>query len=389
MQESDIQEIVTKLSTSQSVYVVVGSEPTIDMVASSIALAETLKASGKKVHLLCPTPMIVEFSNLYGIDTVSNVIGNKDLVISLPYEANQVEKVSYTISEDGTRFNLVISPASNSTPLNFSQAEFAYSGAQADIAFMIGTESTDDLKQLYEQEQQFFDGVFSVVINYQKTKMLCRHELLIGSYSSFSEGMNTIIKRLQLEITPELATNLLVGIEHETKQFTTQETTAETFACVAELMRLGGERKPITGSPSDRANSSEMAQGWFQSRTEPTYQRPSQQVSTTDFATMLKHSSSSATPPVPSIEFSTPLDNEFFDEDELDEQANVDEMIDDLKPTTPMSQVTSDPSIAMKISRGRKAAAAKKRKLQDAQPDQPDAHSINQLQTGSFAPRRQ
>lgn len=386
MQESDIQEIVTKLSSSQSAYVVVGSEPTIDMIASSIALAESLKASGKKVHLLCPTPMIVEFSTLYGVDTVSDKIGNKDLVISLPYEANQVEKVSYTISEDGTRFNLVVSPASNSSPLNFSDVEFAYSGAQADIAFMIGTESTDDLGVLYEQEQSFFDGVFSVVINYQKTKMLCRHELLIGTYSSFSEGMNTIIKRLQLELTPELATNLLIGIENETKRFTTQETSAETFACVAELMRLGGVRKAQTAPVVDRSAPTDMAQGWFQSRTEPVYQQPSQQVSTTDFAQLLKNSAGKTNQP--SNPFTTPVDEyeTLNTEDEIEEEAKIDEMIDDLKPTTPISQGSADPSYTMKISRGRKAAAAKKRKLQDAQPD---LSAPMPTQAGSFAPRRQ
>ena len=56
--------------------------------------------------------------------------------------------------------------------------------------------------------------------------------------------MANLIKESSFPINIDIATNLLAGIEEQSKGFQSSEVTADTFEIFAELLKLGGKRMP-------------------------------------------------------------------------------------------------------------------------------------------------
>src|SRR5260221_2222734 len=101
MDNATSQKIREALGKSTSVGIIVGPEPTIDIMAAGLAIYLLLKQANKRVSIACPTEPIVELSSLVGIDKVQPGLGGDagDLVVSFPYNDGEIDKVSYTIEE--------------------------------------------------------------------------------------------------------------------------------------------------------------------------------------------------------------------------------------------------------------------------------------------------
>ena len=63
-----------------------------------------------------------------------------------------------------------------------------------------------------------------------------------GPASSISEVVAALIRELGLGFDPDIATNLVSGIEEGSKGFKSPDVTAETFEIFAELLKKGGQR---------------------------------------------------------------------------------------------------------------------------------------------------
>src|SRR3989344_9541311 len=95
--KQDVVKLKPILDASKDITILFGENPTLDTVAASLGLYLSLTASSKNVTIASPKPMVVEFSNLVGANKVSSVLGNKNFVISLDYNEESIEKVSYHI----------------------------------------------------------------------------------------------------------------------------------------------------------------------------------------------------------------------------------------------------------------------------------------------------
>src|SRR3972149_2927533 len=62
--------------------------------------------------------------------------------------------------------------------------------------------------------------------------------------SSISEVIATLINESGFSLDPDMATNLLMGIEEGSRDFKGPDVTAQTFEIVATLMKAGGNRIP-------------------------------------------------------------------------------------------------------------------------------------------------
>ena len=151
----DIQFIQEPLSQAKTIVIAMGVNANYDVVASALSLYLSLKNAGKSVYIVCSAPMRVEFSYLVGVDEVREKLGNKSLMISFDYDENAVEKVSYSISEDGKKFQLLVSPKTGGRPLDPSTVQYSGSGAEADLLFLFGATSFEDLGVLYEADKYF------------------------------------------------------------------------------------------------------------------------------------------------------------------------------------------------------------------------------------------
>lgn len=232
------------IQQAKTAIVLITSNPTYDDVASALALALSLREAGKDVQVGCSAPMRVEFTHLVGVDQIKEKVGNRNLQISFDYVDGAVESVSYGISEDKKTLNLYIMPKSGEKPLDASDVQFRYVGADADIVFIIGARSMQDLSQVYEAEKEFFDAAYTIALNKKPVQTFARMHLDAGGQTCLAEGVAQFLSGLEQEPMDDIATNLLSSIELATKRFQSLNMSAETFELVGRLLRNGAKRSP-------------------------------------------------------------------------------------------------------------------------------------------------
>jgi hypothetical protein len=177
-------------------------------------------------------------------------LGRDNLLISFPYQPEQVDKVSYHIGEDNQRFYLTVKPKVGSEPLDSQQVEFSYTGSSADLLLLIGVNELEDLQDLYSNHQQLYQSTPIITINSFLPDFGTLNLDISGS-SGYGEAIFYLIKSLSnlLEINlndlpriKQIATLLFASIDQKTNKFTSSKMTADSFLVVAELLKLGAER---------------------------------------------------------------------------------------------------------------------------------------------------
>jgi hypothetical protein len=80
--------------------------------------------------------------------------------------------------------------------------------------------------------------------------------------SSVSEVVANLLQNNGLPMDPDIATNLVMGIEAGSSNFSSSETTAVTFEVFANLLRAGGVRRPkiVENFPAGAIPSAQPAQ---------------------------------------------------------------------------------------------------------------------------------
>lgn len=230
------------LPGANSILVAVGTGASLDQVATAIALTESLQQAGKEVHLLSPDeitqtnyPVLIK-SELFGTQ-----IGNRDLLVSFNYTPESVDKVSYHIDEQQGKFCLVIKPQKGQKPLSPESVEYSYTGAEADLIFLVGVHDLDSLGNLYYGYETLYQSTTIVTIHSFEPE-IGQIKIEASGSSSLSEAIVGLLKGLGLPITPDSATNLISAIEEATQHFQSLSATGTTFGVMGELLQAGGRR---------------------------------------------------------------------------------------------------------------------------------------------------
>jgi len=232
------------LDSARSILILLPTNSNLDTTASGLSLYMALK-EGRSVAISASSPITVEFNRLIGINKIATELGNKNLVISFyDYEASDIERVSYDI-EDG-RFRLTVIPKQGITAPTKEQIKLAYSGVSADTVILIGGAS-----------DKHFPSIFSKDLSGAKLIHIGNRELISdpsrgiisfsGMAASLSEVVLSLITEMNLSVNPDIATNLLMGIESATDNYKSPEVTPGTFEITASLMRAGGRRFAAAG----------------------------------------------------------------------------------------------------------------------------------------------
>lgn len=308
---ANIDLLRDSLSTTKKAIILLGSTPNFDIVASALGFAEALKNKGIDVQVASLTDMRVEFSRLVGVDQVRPKIGNKNLIVSFDYNEDQVEKVSYQISDDGKRFNLVIAPKTGVRPLQPDSVQFEFAGADAQFVALFGVNNFMELGELYEKERALFDGAMTVGFTLFPIPPFLKCHLDASGVSSLSELVAQVCQALHLTHTEDSASNLLAGIDAATQEFRSPVTSAETFEAVADLVRAGAVRQPPMTAPSMTAahmpftpapNPTQSYGAPSTSPYQPTYSSPPPvQANTNQFAQLLGNAQGQSVPTAPPI----------------------------------------------------------------------------------------
>ena len=230
------------LAPAKNILVILPVKPSFDAVAAGLSLYISLRESGREAEIYCPTLMNVSYNRLVGVNFIKSEIGNRNLSITFPnYEPTSIEKVSYDI--DNGQFKLTVVPKTGFTAPQKEQINVSYSGVNSDLLILIGGSVKNDFPSLSSKE---LSGVQVVHLG---TRVLDANTdkgilSLAKPASCISELVTNLIKDNGFEIHPDIATNLVMGMEEGSIHFESSEVTPETFEVFAYLLRNGGQRMP-------------------------------------------------------------------------------------------------------------------------------------------------
>lgn len=236
---SALASAATLISNASHIIVILPSQADIDMLAAGAGMAAVLAENGKAVQLTCPEK--ISSPLISGIKTLETEVGNRNLLVSFPYEESQVDKISYHIGETNKRFYLTIKPKTNAKPLDIKAVEFAYAGFEADLLIFVGVKTLDSLAQLYIGYEDEYKNTQSIALCNQPVEF-ASVVLTQDALSSLSELAFALLKTAGLGAVTASATDLLCGIESATDRLRSTSVNADTFMTVAELLRAGATR---------------------------------------------------------------------------------------------------------------------------------------------------
>lgn len=246
------------VDSAASVLILIPTKPYFDQVAAGLSLYLTLR-DRKDTSISCSTPMIVEFNRLVGVNKITSELGNKNMVIKLlDYNPRAVEKVSAEV--EGNELNLVVIPKPGTPPPNKDQVVISYSGVLADTVILIGGVNASHFPQI---EGKDLVGAKLIHVGTRTIALGSGKEPISFAKpgSSISEVVATLINESGFSMDPDIATNLLMGIEEGSREFRGPDVTAQTFEIVATLMKAGGRRLPFraTTTPAFRPPTPSLA----------------------------------------------------------------------------------------------------------------------------------
>ena len=227
------------IAESKSILILLPTKPYFDQVAAGLALYLSLRDE-KEVVIVSPSPMLVEFNRLVGVNKVTTETGNKNLTISFrDYAASDIERVSYDI-ESG-EFKLTVIPKPGFVAPKKEQVSFDYSGVSADTIILVGGANETHFPALSSK-----DFVASKLIHIGTRALSLGPDSRAMSFarpaSSVSEVVAALINESERRLDADIATNLVIGIEEGSRQFQGPDVSPETFEIIARLLRSGGQR---------------------------------------------------------------------------------------------------------------------------------------------------
>ncbi len=240
----------SQIESSSSVLILLPTRPYFDQVAAGLSLYLALRDK-KDVAISCSTPMIVEFNRLVGVNKITTELGNKNMVIKLiDYNPRAVERVSAEV--EGNELNLVVIPKPGTPPPKKEQLSISFSGVSADTVILVGGVNSSHFPQIEGKDllgaKLLHLGIRPISLDQDKQPIS-----FARPGSSISEVAAFLIAESGFAFDPDIATNLIMGIEEGSKEFKGPDVTAQTFEIVATLMKAGGKRLPArVGQPAFR-----------------------------------------------------------------------------------------------------------------------------------------
>jgi len=272
----DIQRLKEIFEKQSSFAVVVGQAYTIDEMASALSIFLTLKFLGKEASVVSVKQPLVEVSSLVGIDTVkpSYEANGGDLIVSFPYQADEIGKVSYTL-ENGL-LNIIVKP--KDAPLSFGEKDvmFKRSGGLPQVIITVGVKRVSELQSFFDL--QALKDTTIVNIDRAGTNEGFGDVVVVGEgASSVSEQVANLMLSLGYTIDPDMSQNLMAGVVGATANFQSPRTSSLAFEMAGILLRNGARRENVAARPQvQQPQRTPQQQFGYPSR--PTPQPRSQQV---------------------------------------------------------------------------------------------------------------
>lgn len=251
--DAQIGQIQSQLPAAKSILIALSEQPSIDELASGLAMFLAFHQSGKEVAIVSQGTIKVSQSHLYGIDQVRNSLpqtSGGDLTLTLEGvvaadgTVPALEKLDWF--PEGQNLNLVfhVMPGQTFEPRRIVPN---YKGGSFNMVFVIGASSLTALGALYTANQSVFSGVPIINIDNDSASSQFGQVNIIDAVPTVSEMLVQIIPALGLQLDADTASNLLAGI-YDATQNLTQNSGPDTFIAVGMAMQSGG-KMPQSAAP--------------------------------------------------------------------------------------------------------------------------------------------
>lgn len=264
----DTQRLKEIFEKDGSFAIVVGSAYTVDEMGAALSLYLILTSFGKNVAVVSTKQPLVEVSNLVGIDKVKSSYESKngDLIVSFPYQNDEIGKVSYTL-ESGL-LNIIVKPKENSLSFGEKDVVFKRSGEAPVVLITVGVKRLSELQALFNVE-----GLKdTTIVNIDKADANegFGDVVIVGQgASSVSEQIANLLLTLNYPMDPDIAQNLMSGLIVASGNFQSPKTSSLAFEMAGILLRNGAKRESLRVAPqfAPQAQSQNQPRQFTQPRT--------------------------------------------------------------------------------------------------------------------------
>ncbi|MBI2031483.1 MAG: hypothetical protein HYT08_02600 [Candidatus Levybacteria bacterium] len=241
------EQINDYINKANKIGIAVGKTLQIDDLAGALALYLSLEKQGKNVSIASPAETLVQHSVIFGIDRVKSSFDEAagDMTVSFPYQEGEIEKISYTL-EDGF-LNIIVKAGEEGLSFSEKDVVFKRSSGNPDLLFVVGTPRLSDLEKIFDPHA-FKDTAVVNIDNKADNQGFGDIVLASSSFSSVSEKVADLMLSLNFPMDPDIAQNLLLGIEDATSSFQNPRTSSLAFEMAANLLKKGARRKNVEQS---------------------------------------------------------------------------------------------------------------------------------------------
>ncbi|KKU92123.1 MAG: Phosphoesterase RecJ domain protein [Microgenomates group bacterium GW2011_GWA1_48_10] len=269
MTNEDLQQIQSLVTSARKVLVLTHANPTVDTMASALALYLALVKLGKDVTVAMDGEVLVEVSNLVGVDKVKTSLstsgGGSLLLTYKPYQLGDFEDVKYNenpaavgLSEDTFSMTIKLRPGFVPETRNF---QFNLAGGPASLFDLIITVEILEPTQagkLYDA-QMFANAQVINIDNHDPNKDYGRFNLVEPDAASISEIVTFFLRAINAQIDADMARNLYQGIVQASQNFQNPKVAAATFEAAAICLRAGA-KQGARGEQLGASNKQQVSQ---------------------------------------------------------------------------------------------------------------------------------
>ena len=227
MKNYNVSEIKNLLTTAKTALIAV-PQLNVDSIGSALALALLLKKSNITTKVFCPQKTDANYTKLSGLELLTDVYNPNDLIVTLDYPLDQIEKVTY--NQDNGKLNLVVQTKDGSPKVAENQILISNQASAADINFILGDETLLGANANMVNKGTWINiSPSSIEKDWAKISV-------IDQDAPFSEIFTFLLPMLGLELTPDAAKNLLIALRVATQSFSIN-VSPETFEAGALCLR--------------------------------------------------------------------------------------------------------------------------------------------------------
>ncbi len=237
------QQASEAIRQANNILIITGQHPSVDQVASTIALAAILRKYGKKVSAVISDSLPQQVSFLEPTKLDRSMSGLRDFILKVDVRKAELDKLRYEV--EGEKLNIYITPFRGSFAP--SDVTFDYGNYQYDIVIALGVPTRARLDRIFDMNPTVFANLPIINIDFHRSnENYGAVNLIEGNAASLCEILVALAESLQNGIIDEdIATALLTGLMASTDRFTATHTTSKSLTVAAQMMAAGARQQAV------------------------------------------------------------------------------------------------------------------------------------------------